>query len=60
MLKIKPEEVIALCKISNRFYIKGTILFIEEGAITYKIHNVTEVSFNNLQKRIYEVWTTTA
>lgn len=53
MLEIKPEEVIALCKISNRFYKKGAILFIEEGTITYKIYNITEISFENLQKKIY-------
>lgn len=53
MLEIKPEEVIALCKSSNRFYKKGTILFIEKGVITYKIHNITEESFENLQKIVY-------
>lgn len=53
MLEIKPEEVIALCRSSNRFYKKGIILFIETGSITYKIHNVTDMSFENLQKRVY-------
>ena len=53
MLEIKPVEVIALCKNSNRFYKKGIILFIENRFITYKIHNVTDMSFENLQKRVY-------
>ncbi len=55
MLEIKPEEVIALCKSSNRFYKKGIVLFIESGSITYKIHNITEESFENLQKRVYRL-----
>lgn len=53
MLEIKPEEVIALCKNSNKFYKKGMILFIERGFITYKIHNITDISFENLQKKVY-------
>ena len=53
MLEIKPEEVIALCKSSDKFYKKGVILFIENETITYKIHNVADISFENLQKRVY-------
>ncbi|MGL5574359.1 hypothetical protein [Cetobacterium sp.] len=55
MIEIKPQEVVDLCKISNRFYKKGTILYIEKGTITYKIYNVTEISFENLQKRVYGI-----
>lgn len=55
MIKINPQEVIDLCKISNKFYKKGTILFIEKEAITYKIHDVTETSFENLQKKVYGI-----
>ncbi|MGL5208408.1 hypothetical protein [Cetobacterium sp.] len=55
MNKIKPHEVIELCKKSNNFYKKGTILFIEKGELTYKIHNVSEISFNNLYKRLYGI-----
>ncbi|MGL5190420.1 MAG: hypothetical protein ACRC7S_12320 [Cetobacterium sp.] len=54
ILEIKPVEVIALCKDSNRFYKKGIILFIENGFITYKIHNVTDMSFENLQKEFMD------
>ena len=53
MLEIKPEEVIVLCKSSNRFYKKGIILFIKTKPITYKIYNITEESFENLQKIVY-------
>lgn len=55
MNEIKPHEVIELCKKSNSFYKKGTILFIEKDEITYKIHNVSETSFNNLYRRVYGV-----
>lgn len=55
MLEIKPQEVIDLCKISSRFYKKGTVLYVEKDAITYKIYDVTEVSFDNLQKRVYGI-----
>lgn len=55
MLEIKLEEVIALCKSSDKFYKKGVIIFVENGFITYKIHNVVDVSFENLQKRVYEL-----
>ena len=53
MLEIKSEEVIVLCKSSNRFYKKGIILFIENRSIIYKIHNITEESFKNFKKRVY-------
>lgn len=55
MNEIKPHEVIELCKKSNSFYKKGTILFIEKDEITYKIHNVSKKSFNNLYRRVYGV-----
>ena len=55
MLEIKPQEVIDLCKISSRFYKRGTVLYVEKDAITYKIHDVTEESFKNLQKRVYGI-----
>lgn len=53
MIEIKPQEVIDLCKLSNKFYKKGTILYIEKEAITYKIYNITDISFENLQKKVY-------
>lgn len=55
MLEIKPQDVIDLCKISNRFYKKGNILYIEKENITYKIHNITEISYQNLQKKVYNI-----
>ena len=55
MLEIKPQEVIDLCKISNKFYKKGNILYIEKESITYKIHNITHNSFENLQKKVYGI-----
>lgn len=55
MLEIKPQEVIDLCKVSSRFYKKGTVLYVEKDAIIYKIYNITEISFENLQKRVYEI-----
>lgn len=55
MLKIKPQEVIDLCKHSHRFYKKETILFIEYGKIIYKIYDVSEKSFENLLKKVYEI-----
>lgn len=55
MVEIKPQEVIDLCKISNKFYKKGTILYIEKESITYKIHNITDISFENLQKKVYGI-----
>ncbi|MGL4510839.1 hypothetical protein [Cetobacterium sp.] len=52
MLEIKSQELIELCKISNKYYMKQRVLYIETKNITYKIYNVTEVSFKNLQKRV--------
>ncbi|MGL5582613.1 MAG: hypothetical protein ACRDCE_16820 [Cetobacterium sp.] len=55
MLEIKPEEVIALCKISNKFYKKGTILFIKNKSITYKSYKVTDMSFEIFLKKEFIV-----
>ncbi|MGL4935579.1 MAG: hypothetical protein ACRC51_08880 [Cetobacterium sp.] len=55
MVKISPKEVISLCQNCKRFYREGTTLFILKDSITYKIYNVTEESFFNLQRKIYEI-----
>ncbi|WP_438619989.1 hypothetical protein [Paraclostridium sp.] len=45
-IKIRPVDNIKLYK-------KAVILFIGTESITYKIHNITDMSFENLQKRVY-------
>ncbi|MGL5355630.1 MAG: hypothetical protein ACRDAQ_03630 [Cetobacterium sp.] len=52
MKELKPIDVINLCKTSDCFYKEGIVLFVKSGVITYKIYNVSDLSFENLKKKI--------